>query len=455
LIIFGITSNLSQIYLIPALYDMFEKGLLPEKISIIGIARSPKTQKELTDYIYSVLHSENRHHKHPIKEKIFKKLCQNVGYLNGSLDDPEFYQKLKKKLKLKNRIFYLATYPDLYPSIFNNLKRSGLNKQTRGWTRVMIEKPIGDSLKAARGLNQLLLKYFTEDQIFRLDHYLGKETLLNLLEFRFRNGIFEPLINKTYVDHIQVTAAENFGIGQRGIYYDTVGALKDVGQNHLLQMLALATMDSPKSFTNKDITNERIKLLRALVPFPKKVVLGQYQGYNKELNVNPNSIKDTYFAFKTEIKNARFKGVPVYLRGGKQLKTLATEVSIIFKTGNVLIYRIQPNEGIVLTIKTKMSGHEMILEESYMQFCYKQDPVAHYLVDPHERLMYDAIKGDQTNFNDAKEVEAEWKFIDKLEKNLPKLVLYKVGTWGSKEADELIEADGRKWLEPSIEFCNI
>ena len=411
LIIFGITSNLAQIYLIPSLYDMFEKGFLPEKVSIVGIARSPKTKKQTEEYIYQVLHSENRHHKHQIKEEIFKKLCNKIKYLDGSLDDSKFYKKLKSNLRLKNRLFYLATYPDLYPSIFHNLKKSNLNKQNKGWTRVMIEKPIGDSLKSSRALNKLLLEYFTEDQIFRLDHYLGKEPLLNLLSFRFENGVFEPLVNKIYVDHIQVTAAENFGIGQRGGYYDSVGALKDVGQNHLLQMTALATMNPPKSFSNQDITNERIKLLGSLIPLPNKIVLGQYKGYRKEPNINPNSIKDTFFAFKTEIKNARFKGIPVYIRGGKQLKTLATEVSIIFKTGNVLIYRVQPNEGIVLTIKTKKPGHERALEDSYMQFCYKQHPFEHYLVDPHERLIYDVIKGDQTNFNDSQEVEVEWRFI--------------------------------------------
>ena len=451
---------------------MFEKRLLPEKVSIVGIARSPKTKKEVTEYIYQVLHSENRHHRHQIKEEIFKNLSQKISYLDGSLDDPEFYKKLKKSLKFKNRVFYLATYPDLYPDIFKNLKRSGLNKQKKGWVRVMIEKPIGDSLKSFRSLNNLLLKYFTEDQIYRLDHYLGKETLLNLLTFRFENGIFEPLINKEYIDHIQVTAAENFGIGQRGRYYDSVGALKDVGQNHLLQMVALATMDPPKSFTNEDITNERIKLLKKLIPMPIKLVLGQYQGYKKEPNVNPNSEKDTYFAFKTGIKSQRYKGVPVYIRGGKKLKMWATEVSIIFKSGNVLIYRIQPNEGIVMTIKTKKPGHEKQLENSYMQFCYKRslkaspkaelsgsayrgDPNEHFLIDPHERLMYDAISGDQTNFNDSKEVEVEWRFIDALEKKLPKAVLYSPGTWGPKEADKLIEADGRHWLEPSMEFCRI
>ena len=449
LIIFGITSNLSQIYLIPALYDMLEKGLISDKVSIIGIARKPKTKKEIEEYITQIIYAENRHHKHKIQKKFLKKLLSTISYIDGSLDDPKFYTRLKRSLKLKNKMFYLATYPDLYPLIFKNLKKSGLNKG-KGWTRIMIEKPIGDSLKSARALNKLLLKYFTEEQIYRLDHYLGKETLLNILNFRFKNGIFEPLMNKKYIDHIQVSALENFGIGQRCGYYDSVGALKDVGQNHLFQMISLAIMDNPKEFTNEDITKMRIKILKSLKPIPNKVVLGQYIGYRKEENVDPKSIKDTYFAFKTEVR-----GIPIFVRGGKNLKTWVTEISIIFKTGNVLIYRIQPNEGIVLLIKTKKQGYEKELEDSYMQFCYKGSPTEHYLIDPHERLIYEAISGDQTNFNDAAEIEAEWKFIDVLEKRLPKIVAYKSGTWGPKEADELIEAEGRKWLEPSMEFCRI
>ena len=463
LIIFGITGNLAQIKLIPALYDIAEKGLLPENSTIIGTARKPMKKQDFEKYFHSVLHSENKHHKHAIKDEIFLKLCKNLHYLDGNLDDPAFYIKLKKTLKelekkgrkCQNRIFYLATYPDLYETIFKNLKKSGLSKQTKGWTRLIIEKPIGFDLVSARKLNKVLTKYFSEDQIYRLDHYLGKETLLNVLTFRFSNGIFEPLINKKYVDHIQITSSEDFGIGARGGYYDSVGALKDVGQNHLLQMIALSAMDEPKSLSNEEITCERIKILKNLMPFPEKVVLGQYRGYTKEPNVDPNSIKDTYFAFKTEIKNARFAGVPIYIRGGKNLKTWVTEISIIFKTGNVLIYRIQPNEGIVLKIKTKKPGHEKALEDQYMQFCYKADPHGHYLVDPYERLLFDAISGDQTNFNDAKEVEAEWEFIDALEKKLPKIIEYKIGSWGPKEADRLIEADGRSWLEPSMEFCRI
>lgn len=477
LIIFGITGNLSQIKLIPALYDIAEKNLLPKDTTIIGIARQPKSKEEFEEFLSKTLHSENKHHKHEIKEEVFKNLCNKMFYLDGTLDDPNFYKKLKDYLsvlskkgkKMQNKIFYLATFPSLYEPIFENLKKSKLSAQKNGWTRLMIEKPIGTDLESAKHLNSLLLKYFTEDQIYRLDHYLGKETLQNILTFRFGNGFFEPLINSEYVDHVQITAAEDFGIGLRGGYYDSVGALKDVGQNHLLQMLAFATMNSPKDLTNESITAERIKILKSLKPNPKKLVLGQYEGYLEEKDIAPESSADSFFAFKTEVENDRFKGVPIYIRGGKNMTKWVTEISIIFKVPlnrlikkeefktepNILIYRIQPNEGIVLKILTKKPGHGEDLEGNYMQFCYRQDIHGHTLVDPYEKLIFDAIKGEQIFFNKAEEVEAEWEFVDSLSKSLPKPITYKPGTWGPKEADELIEADGRKWLEPSMEFCRI
>lgn len=477
LIIFGITGNLAQIKLIPALYDMAEKGLLPENMSIIGNARNPKSKQEIDDYFSTVLHSDNIHHKHPIKPEVLEDLLKRVHYVDGNLDDPEFYNKLKNYLNnltnegngCDNRIYYLATYPNLYADVFKGLRGQNLDKHDDGWVRLMIEKPIGHDLASARELNQLLLKYFSEDQIYRLDHYLGKETLQNILTFRFGNNVFEPIINKDYVDHIQITASEDFGIGKRGGYYDKVGALVDVGQNHQMQMLAFATMDAPSEFSNKAITDERIKILKNLVPLDGKVVFGQYEGYNQEENVDPNSQTDTFYALKTEINNDRFRGVPVYIRGGKKLKKTVTEISIVFKKPennlfdnmesgnepNVLIYRIAPNEGIVLKVLVKKPGHEIMLDPEYMQYCYRQDPHFHYLPDPYERLISDAIRGDQTFFNDAAEIEAQWAFVDPLIAERKDPVKYSVGTWGPKEADELIESDGRHWLEPSEEFCRI
>ena len=291
----------------------------------------------------------------------------------------------------------------------------------------------------------------------------------NILTFRFSNGIFEPLINSEYIDHIQITASEDFGIGSRGSYYDQLGALKDVGQNHQLQMLAFATMDAPSQFTNEAVTKQRIKILQSLTPLPQNIVFGQYEGYRKEKNVDPKSNTDTFYALKTFLINDRFKDVPIYIRAGKKLAKTVTEISIIFKNPinrllknldlgeepNVLIYRIQPNEGIVLKILTKVPGHEVKLEPEYMQFCYKGDPHNHLIPDPHERLLMDTIHGDQTFFNDAEEVEAQWAFIDPLIASKGKPHIYKPGLWGPKEADKLIKDDNREWLEPSMEFCRI
>lgn len=470
-VIFGITSNLAQIKIIPVLYDMIDKNILPEDIEIIGTARSPMIQEEFENYFHSVLHQENRHHKHDIHEPILKKLFKKIRYINGDLEDPEFYQKIKDSLNHKtdrNLIFYLATYPKLYEDIFNNLKKSGLASQDKNWVRLIIEKPIGMDLPSAKKLNNLLLKFFDDNQVYRLDHYLGKETLQNVLTFRFANGIFEPLMNKKYIDHIQVSALEDFGIGKRGNYYDPTGALKDVGQNHLLQMLTLPCMDAPSQFIQKAVIKERQKIIKNLIPFPKSLVLGQYKGYLKEENVIPGSQTDTFFAFKTEINNARFKGIPIYVRGGKKLKATATEISIVFKNPinrlfrhleigeepNILTYRIQPNEGIILHILTKKPKHDLELHNSYMQFCYPQNHLEHSFPDAYERLIVDVIRGDQTFFNNAAEVESEWKFTDELLQNNPKPCSYKPGTWGPKEANELIEKDGRKWLEPSTQVCN-
>lgn len=477
LVIFGITGNLAQIKLIPALYDMAEKGLLPENMSIIGIARKVMNNDGFKKYFHDSLKLQNIHHQHEIKSQVFDDLAKRLHYIDGHLDDPTFYKRLndflnkltKSGKECNNRIYYLATYPDLYTHVFENLKLQDMNEQNNGWVRLMIEKPIGNDLRSAQALNKLLLKYFTEDQIYRLDHYLGKETIQNILTFRFSNDIFEPMINKDYIDHIQITASEEFGIGARGGYYDMVGALKDVGQNHQLQMLAFTTMDAPSEFGNNSVTSQRIKILQKLKPLPEKIVFGQYEGYTKEKNVDPKSNIDTFYALKTYLDNDRFKNVPIYIRAGKKLKQTVTEISIVFKNPahklfkninlgdepNILIYRIQPNEGIVLKISTKIPGHEVKLEPEYMQFCYRLDPHLHYIPDPYERLLVDTIRGDQTFFNDAKEVEAQWRFIDPLVAKRDKPNIYKPGSWGPKEADELLEKDGKAWLEPSMDFCRI
>ena len=450
LTIFGITSNLAQIKLIPTLYDLVAGQFLPPDFHVIGVGRTSYDQSQFRSFVSQVLRQPNRHHTHSIDPAIEQQLFTHLTYLSADLTDHASYTELKHLLSTKkthNRMFYLATFPSLYSSIFTNLKSTGLADEKAGWTRLLIEKPIGTDRDSSLELNNLLTKYFREDQIFRLDHYLGKETLQNILTFRFGNGILEPLMTCQHIDQIQVTAAEDFGIGNRGSYYDTNGAIKDVGQNHLLQMIALATMDKPTSMDNLAITKERVKLLRSLKPNPDSLVIGQYDGYHKEKDIAKDSDTETYFSFTTEIDNDRFRHVPIYVRGGKYLARTATEVAFIFKDSpNVLIYRIQPNEGIVLKIKTKKPGHTVELEDSYMQFCYPHDKD---LPDAYEKLIIDALRGDQTFFNDADEVDAQWAFTDPLiaAKHYLTPTVYAKGTWGP--------SDDISWLEPSTAFCTI
>lgn len=474
LIIFGITGNLAQIKLIPALYDLEEKGLLPSETTIMGIARREMDEEQFKTYIKEVLAMENKHHMHDTKPEIVEKLLSRMSYLQGDFEtneDDRLYTKLKlalrqKEAASKNHLYYLATYPNLYAMLFEALQRNGLNRQENGWVRLMIEKPIGHDYKSAVELDTLLHKYFTEDQIFRLDHYLGKETTKNILVFRFGNELWQPLMNHKYIDHIQIVAAEDFGIGRRGGYYDTVGAFRDVGQNHLLQMLAVATMDCPTEFANYPVTNERIKILQSLKAKPQDIVFGQYNGYLYEEKVKPDSKADTFFALKLEIENETWRGIPIYIRAGKRLPKTVTEISIVFKTPtaklfehslaqlpNVLTYRVQPNEGIGLELLAKRPGEKFALERDYMQFCYHEK--RNEIADAYVNLLYDAICGDATFFNDAPEVEAAWKFVDGMRNESNKPLIYEPGTWGPEEANKLIEKDGRKWLEPNDVLCRI
>lgn len=454
LYIFGVTGNLSQIKILPSLYDLFARKIVPTGSKIYGIGRKSLSHEEFLAYVHGVISKPIRHHEHEIDNEIWKKMANHIEYVQGEFDTDLLYQALARH-KHKNKIFYLATPPDLYEIIFTNLKANGLSTST-GWVRLLLEKPIGTDLTSAKKLNKLLNKYFKDEQVFRLDHYLGKETLQNILTFRFGNGLLEPLMHKEYISNIQITAAEDFGIGERGGYYDSVGALKDVGQNHLLQMLTAVTMEAPNEFTNAAVTKERIKVLEKLVPKPKKVFFGQYEGYLGEPKVDPKSKTDTFFSMECELNNDRFRGVPIYLRAGKKLEQTVTEIAVIFKNSsnrlfshlekgqdpNALIFRIQPNEGIVLSIVTKLPGHEFRLDNTYMEYCYRQHGE---LPDAYERLLVDAIKGDQTFFNDPPEVELQWLFIENLSSKSKKPTIYKPGSWGPK--------DPFPWLTPSPIFC--
>lgn len=449
LVIVGITSNLAQIKLIPTLYDLVAADKVGLDFSVIGVGRTLMDQSAFANFISKTLRTKNRHHTHEIDPTIEQKLLSHLSYLSADLTDKNSFIELKNLVKASpnstNRLFYLATFPSLYETIFRNLKAVGLTGQKNGWTRLVIEKPIGTDRDSASALNNLLTEYFIEDQIFRLDHYLGKETLHDILDFRFKRSPFEKVLDSNHVDHIQVTALEDFGIGLRGPYYDQNGAIKDVGQNHLLQMIALATMDKPTQLSNKLVTLERINVLKNLIPEPNSLVLGQYEDYHSEPSVGTESPTETYFAFKTMIDNDRFCGVPIYVRGGKYLRTTATEIIIVFKNTDKLIYRIGPSEGI-----TFIKGGNG--EKTEYATSHENDAP-----DAYERLLIDAMKGDQTFFNDADEVDAQWIFTDSLIENKHKLIpeIYSRGTWGPETANLLIERDGRHWHNPTTTFTSL
>lgn len=470
LVVFGITGNLSRLKIIPALYDLFSHNVISPDSRIIGIGRKPYSSTEGRDYFTSVLKESRKKENLPLDPEIVSRLGNQFNYLSGDLTSEGLYPALKEMLEggdmPGNIMYYLAVFPSMHERIFTLLKEYDLTTSTRdGWVRVMVEKPIGNDLSSAMYLTSLMGSYFDESQIFRLDHYLGKEVLQNVLTFRFGNGLLEPLFTHEYIDHIQITSAEQFGVGERGQYYDNSGALKDVGQNHILQMLTAVTMDAPAAMTNEAVTRERVKVLQALNPTPEFLVKGQYEGYTSEPHINPTSETDTFFALRTSVDTPRFQGVPIYIRAGKMLASTVTEIAIVFRNPtnrlfahleqgnepNVLLFRIQPDEGIVFQFLSRKPGRGIRMMPSAMQFCYSYQPER--LSNPYELLIADALNGDQTFFNDPPEIEAQWKFIDAL--TAPRIipVPYLPGSWGPSAAEELLNRDNRNWLEPSPNFC--
>lgn len=450
IVIFGITGDLAQKKLIPALFELWKDGDMSENIGIIGLSHKIREVYELREILFNSLKAKNA----SIDEKVAEKFWQKFTFFFGDFKEQKLYEDLKKEL-LKNRgdvIYYLATHPSLYASVFMNLEKEDLNKNDENLIKIMIEKPIGNDFKSARELNKLLAKFYKEEQIFRIDHYLAKDTIQNILAFRFHNEVFESVWNNKKIDHIQITVAESFGAESRNSYYDSVGSLKDVGQNHVLQMLAFVTMDRPDFLKQEDMVEKRKTVLKNLVPKVSSLILGQYENYSNE-----SKNTDTFFAFKTELKKGKLSGVPIYVRGGKKLKKTVTEISIVFKSvkldnPNILTFRIQPNEGIVFMMAVKKPGFKMECESGEMQFCYHQ---LGKLRDAYLRLLMDAIRGEHSYFNKGLEVELEWKFIDALKALESRVIPYSVGSWGPKEADEMIEKDGRYWLEPSEDLCRI
>lgn len=439
IVVFGITSNLAQVKLLPSIFDLFLSNKISEDNKILGLYRKERDLNEIRNIVF-----QSVSYKKEFLKEDFERFWKMFDFLCCDFSNETDYLKIKEKITSEkiNKIYYLATHPKLYESIFNNLEKSGLNNQTNGWVRIMIEKPIGKDFESAEALNKILNNYYSENQIFRIDHYLGKETIQNILTFRFNNPIFKDVLNSENVDHIQVMISETGAVDSRSDYFDEVGNLRDMGQNHSLQMLAFATME------DSDVRS-RFNLLNNLVPVPESLVLGNYSGYEKT---------DTYFAFKLLIGSGNFIGVPVYIRSGKKMKKTVAEIAVVLKADksnnqNILIYRIQPNEGIILKIFVKKPDDKLLTQSSSMQFCFKNLPDK--LKGPYERLILDAINGDQTFFNNALEIGAQWKIIDGLKADRNKMFEYKEDSWGPIEADRMIEKDNRKWIEPEDSYCSL
>jgi glucose-6-phosphate 1-dehydrogenase len=486
-VIFGASGDLTSRKLMPAIFSLKMQKLLPQKYAIVGIGRTKLSDEDFRTKMSKAidLYSEEK----VTDQNLVSEFVKDTYYHSMDSSSANDYNELVSLLKnLDNQyhiggnyIFYLATPPSLYESISINLAKSGLCNETDGFRRIIIEKPFGYDLESGRKLNKTLHGIISEDQIYRIDHYLGKETVQNLLVTRFANGIFEPLWNRNYIHRIEITSAENMGVGERGGYYDSAGALRDMVQNHMLQMVGLTAMEPPSSLDANAIRNEVLKVFQSLQPIreedvPLQVIRGQYTpslirgecvtGYRYEKGVTPTSRTETYVAIKFFINNWRWGGVPFYMRTGKRLPTRVTEIVIHFKqtphhlfqreagkiSSNQLIIRIQPDEGILLKFDMKEPGAGFNAKNVNMDFHYK-DLANTRVPAAYERLLHDVMLGDSTLFSRDDEVETAWKFLDPIQKawannKAIKVFGYPAGTWGPEFANDLIEGEGLTWRYP-------
>jgi len=481
IIIFGATGDLTNRKLLPAFYKLEFENLLHKDSKIIAFARKEKSNEQFRK---EALKAINTFSKFKVDNKVWKKLENKIFYHQSEFQDIKGFNRLKeliKKICTKttscNKVFYLSAAPGFFGAIINNLKKSGLTASS-GWSRVVFEKPFGQDLKSAKKLNESIKNVFKEKQIYRIDHYVGKELVQNLLVLRFANSIFEPIWNKKYIDHVQITVAEDIGVETRGNYYEKSGALRDIIQNHMLQLVALTAMEPSVTLDAEDIREEKVKVLRSIRPLTTKdigkmTVHGQYgsgvvnnkkvKAYRDEDKVNKKSNTETFAALKLNIDNLRWSNVPFYLRTGKRLKERVAEINIVFKQNpgilfsqhvkhiepNMLIVRIQPEEGISLQFSAKVPGKKMIIDNVRMDFCH-ECKFGPNTPDAYERLLYDIMIGDQTLFTSWEMVEHSWEIVDKIAKawKKGKVANYAAGSWGPKNADALIEKDKRKWYAP-------
>jgi glucose-6-phosphate 1-dehydrogenase len=479
LVIFGASGDLAHRKLVPALYEIAREDLLPESFAVAGFARRALTAEAFREGLREAAarHARSR----PFDERTWEKLAGRLEYVTGSYEDAGSFKALAAKLEeldrrlgtRGNRLHYLAVPPDVFAPILERMREAGLVRAPapdRPWSRVIFEKPFGRDLDSAQELNRLVGEVLEESQTYRIDHYLGKETVQNLLVFRFGNAIFEPIWNRKYVDHVQITAAETIGVEKRGRFYDEIGVLRDVVQNHLLQVLALCAMEPPISFRPEEIRNQRVQVFRSLRPIAggdaaRETVRAQYRGYRGEPDVSRDSRTPTYAALRVFIDNWRWQGVPFYLRAGKRLRRRTTEVSIHFQPiplclfggeeaclrtePNVLTVRIQPDEGISIRFASKRPGDELDVASVDMDFSYARA----FDVEPpeaYEKLLLDAMRGDPTLFARRDDVEEAWRFVTPIleaweaDRASP-IPEYEPASAGPAEAEAWIRRDGRSW----------
>jgi len=484
LVVFGITGDLARKKLLPAVYDLHSRGLLPTDFVLVGFARRDWDDGDFEDMARDAARNGART---PWREEVWSRLAGNIRFVPGSFDDDNAFDTLAETLDemrdshgIKgNAAFYLSIPPTAFPVVLKQLQRTGMadNGKSGGWRRVVVEKPFGSDLESSRELNDLVDDVFTPQDVFRIDHYLGKETVQNILALRFANQLFEPVWNANYVDSVQITMAEDVGIGTRAGFYDQTGAARDVLQNHVLQLLALVGMEEPVEFTADAIRTEKLKVLRAITlpePLGEYAIRGQYTqgwmagervaGYRQEKDVPPESDTETYATVRLGVETRRWAGVPFYLRAGKRLPRRVTEISIIFKKAphlpfsktdteelgsNQLVIRVQPDEGVTLKFGSKVPGSQMEVRDVAMDFLYGQ-AFTESSPEAYERLILDVLLGDGTLFPQAAEVEASWRVIDPLEDfwTGTQPAFYRAGEWGPKEADEMLARDGRTWRRP-------
>ncbi|KQM15046.1 glucose-6-phosphate dehydrogenase [Plantibacter sp. Leaf171] len=485
LIIFGVTGDLSRKKLMPAVYDLANRGLLPPGFSLVGFARRDWEDQDFMEVVHD---SVKQYARTEFREDVWNQLAQGIRFVPGEFGDDAAFEKLKATIEeldadrgtMGNHAFYLSIPPKAFPQVTEQLRRSGLAEPADGqWRRVVIEKPFGSDLKTARELNDIVQSVFPSDSIFRIDHYLGKETVQNILALRFANQLYEPIWNANYVDHVQITMAEDIGVGGRAGYYDGIGAARDVIQNHLLQLLALTAMEEPISFNASDLRAEKEKVLAA-VRLPDDLgaatARGQYAGgwqggehvlgFLDEDGMNPASTTETYAAMRLDINTRRWAGVPFYLRAGKRLGRRVTEIAVVFKRApqylfaesqtsalgqNALVIRVQPDEGVTIRFGSKVPGAGTQVRDVTMDFGYGH-AFTEASPEAYERLILDVLLGDPPLFPRHEEVELSWKILDPIEEywaaqDQP-LEQYAPGTWGPSSADDLMTRDGRTWRRP-------